>query len=82
MPAAIQCSRLTQRQRLAEGGDGRPRHAAKDLRLVAEAAAAADRDLEVAAAARARLDSAVESGAADLDFSAVVATILGEKPQP
>jgi 3-hydroxyisobutyrate dehydrogenase-like beta-hydroxyacid dehydrogenase len=56
------------------------RYAAKDLRLVAEAAAAA-RDLKVTAAARAWLDSAVESGAADLDFSAVVATILGEDPQ-
>jgi 3-hydroxyisobutyrate dehydrogenase-like beta-hydroxyacid dehydrogenase len=38
------------------------RHAAKDLRLVVEAGAAADRDLKVSAAARAWLDSAVESG--------------------
>jgi 3-hydroxyisobutyrate dehydrogenase-like beta-hydroxyacid dehydrogenase len=58
------------------------RHAAKDLRLVIEAATAAGRDLEVSAAARAWLDSAAAKGAADLDFSAVVATILGEKPQP
>ena len=58
------------------------RHAAKDLRLVVEAAAGADRDLKVSIAARAWLDAAVESGAADLDYSAVVATILGEKPQP
>jgi 3-hydroxyisobutyrate dehydrogenase-like beta-hydroxyacid dehydrogenase len=58
------------------------RHAAKDLRLVIEAATAAGRDLQVSAAARARLDSAAAQGAADLDFSAVVATILGEKPQP
>jgi 3-hydroxyisobutyrate dehydrogenase-like beta-hydroxyacid dehydrogenase len=61
------------------------RHAAKDLRLVIEAASAAGRDLrdlKVTAAARAWLDSAVDRGAADLDFSAVVATILGEEPQP
>jgi len=58
------------------------RHAAKDLRLVVEAAAAADRDVKVSAASRAWLDSAVKSGAADLDFSAVVAAIVGEEPQP
>ena len=58
------------------------RHAAKDLRLVIEATAAGDRDLEVSAAARDWLDQAVQSGAADLDYSAVVATIVGETPQP
>jgi 3-hydroxyisobutyrate dehydrogenase len=58
------------------------RHAAKDLRLVVEAAAAAGRDVKVSAASRAWLDSAANSGAADLDFSAVVATIVGEEPQP
>jgi 3-hydroxyisobutyrate dehydrogenase-like beta-hydroxyacid dehydrogenase len=57
------------------------RHAAKDLRLVVEAAAAAGRDVKVSAASRAWLDSAANSGAADLDFSAVVATIVGEEPQ-
>jgi 3-hydroxyisobutyrate dehydrogenase-like beta-hydroxyacid dehydrogenase len=57
------------------------RHAAKDLRLVIEAAAAVDRDLKVSAAARAWLDAAIERGAADLDYSAVVATIVGEKPK-
>ncbi len=57
------------------------RHADKDLRLVVEAAAAVDRDLKVAAAARAWLDAAVERGAADMDYSAVVATIVGEKPK-
>jgi 3-hydroxyisobutyrate dehydrogenase-like beta-hydroxyacid dehydrogenase len=57
------------------------RHAAKDLRLVIEAAAAVDRDLKVSAAARAWLDAAVERGAADLDYSAVVATIVGEEPK-
>jgi 3-hydroxyisobutyrate dehydrogenase-like beta-hydroxyacid dehydrogenase len=58
------------------------RHAAKDLRLVVEAAAADSRDLKVSNAARAWLDPATKSGAADLDFSAVVATIVGEQPQP
>ena len=58
------------------------RHAAKDLRLVIEAAAAVDRDLKVSAAARAWLDAGVERGAADLDYSAVVATIVGEEPKP
>jgi 3-hydroxyisobutyrate dehydrogenase-like beta-hydroxyacid dehydrogenase len=57
------------------------RHAAKDLRLVIEAAAAVDRNLKVSAAARAWLDAAVERGAADLDYSAVVATIVGEEPK-
>ena len=51
------------------------RHAAKDLRLVMEAAAARGRDLKQARANRAWLDEAAEHGAADLDFSAVVATI-------
>ena len=51
------------------------RHAAKDLRLVTEAAAARGRDLKQARANRAWLDEAAEHGAADLDFSAVVATI-------
>jgi 3-hydroxyisobutyrate dehydrogenase len=58
------------------------RHAAKDLRLVVEAAAAANCDVKVSGASRAWLDAAVKSGAADLDFSAVVATIVGEEPQP
>lgn len=54
------------------------RHAAKDLKLVTDAAAATGRDLKVARAARAWLDEAVLHGAGDLDYSAVVATILGE----
>ena len=49
--------------------------AAKDMRLVMEAAAARGRDLKQARANRAWLDEAAERGAADLDFSAVVATI-------
>jgi 3-hydroxyisobutyrate dehydrogenase-like beta-hydroxyacid dehydrogenase len=56
------------------------RHAAKDLRLVTEAAAARGRELKQARANRAWLDEAAERGAADLDFSAVVATITGRKP--
>ena len=51
------------------------RHAAKDLRLVTETAAARGRDLKQARANRAWLDEAAARGAADLDFSAVVATI-------
>jgi 3-hydroxyisobutyrate dehydrogenase len=58
------------------------RHVAKDLRLVVEAAAAANRDVKVSSASRAWLDAAVKSGAADLDFSAAVATIMGEEPRP
>ena len=53
-------------------------HAAKDLRLVMEAAAARGRDLKQARVNRAWLDEASERGAADLDFSAVVATIRGQ----
>ena len=56
------------------------RHAAKDLRLVTEAAAQRGRDLKQARANRAWLDEAAELGAADLDFSAVVATIGGQAP--
>ena len=51
------------------------RHAAKDLRLVTEAAAARGRELKQARANRAWLDEAAARGAADLDFSAVVAMI-------
>ena len=51
------------------------RHAAKDLRLVTETASARDRELKQARANRAWLDEAAARGAADLDFSAVVATI-------
>ena len=51
--------------------------AAKDLKLVMEAAAARGRDLKQAQANRDWMDEAAERGAADLDFSAVVATIGG-----
>ncbi|OLC94435.1 MAG: hypothetical protein AUH86_14485 [Acidobacteria bacterium 13_1_40CM_4_58_4] len=56
------------------------RHAAKDLRLVTETAAARGRDLKQARTNPAWLDEAVEHDAADLDFSAVVATIVGQEP--
>src|SRR5256885_3476591 len=67
-----------------ESGDFKPsfklRHAAKDLRLVTEAAAARRRELRQAKANRAWLDDAAGRGAADLDFSAAVATIRGKNP--
>jgi 3-hydroxyisobutyrate dehydrogenase len=66
-----------------EAGDFKPsfklRHAAKDLKLVTEAAAARGRELRQAQANRAWLDDAATRGAADLDFSVVVSTIRGEK---
>jgi 3-hydroxyisobutyrate dehydrogenase-like beta-hydroxyacid dehydrogenase len=55
--------------------------AAKDMRLVEEAARDAGLDLEATNAVRAWLEEGVERGAGDLDYSAVVATILGEKPR-
>jgi 3-hydroxyisobutyrate dehydrogenase-like beta-hydroxyacid dehydrogenase len=55
------------------------RHALKDLRLVTEAAAARGRELKQARADRAWLDEAAERGAADLDFSAVVAAIAAPR---
>jgi 3-hydroxyisobutyrate dehydrogenase-like beta-hydroxyacid dehydrogenase len=54
------------------------RLAAKDLRLVTEEADRAGRDLPLARAARHWLDEAVEQGVGDLDYSAVIAAILGE----
>jgi 3-hydroxyisobutyrate dehydrogenase-like beta-hydroxyacid dehydrogenase len=55
------------------------RHAAKDLKLVTETAAARGRDLKQALANRAWLDEAARQGAADQDFSVVVATITGDR---
>jgi 3-hydroxyisobutyrate dehydrogenase-like beta-hydroxyacid dehydrogenase len=55
------------------------RLAAKDMRLVDEAAEAAGIDLTEAHAAREVLEGAMERGAADLDVSAVIPTILGEE---
>jgi 3-hydroxyisobutyrate dehydrogenase-like beta-hydroxyacid dehydrogenase len=50
--------------------------ALKDLHLVTEAAAEAGRELKVAPASQAWLEEAARAGASDLDFSAVVATIV------
>jgi 3-hydroxyisobutyrate dehydrogenase-like beta-hydroxyacid dehydrogenase len=51
--------------------------AAKDIGLVADAAQEAGLDLREAQAARTWLDQANEAGAGELDYSAVVNTILG-----
>jgi 3-hydroxyisobutyrate dehydrogenase len=56
--------------------------AAKDMRLAVDAADHAGVCLETAKTVRRWLDEAGEQGAADLDFSAVVATILGQQPAP
>jgi 3-hydroxyisobutyrate dehydrogenase-like beta-hydroxyacid dehydrogenase len=52
------------------------RLALKDLRLVTESLAQPGPDLRLAAASRSWLEEAAETGAVDLDYSAVVATIL------
>jgi 3-hydroxyisobutyrate dehydrogenase len=54
--------------------------AAKDMRLAVDAAHQAGRDLRTAETVRRWLDDAAAQGAADQDFSAVVATILGVAP--
>ena len=63
-----------------ESGDFPPsfklRHALKDIRLAIGAGARPGQDLAVAAAARDWLERAAAAGAGDLDFSAVVATIV------
>ncbi len=58
------------------------RHAAKDLRLVDETAEELGLLLPAARAAREWFDEAMDRGAGDLDYSAVVATILQEEPAP
>jgi 3-hydroxyisobutyrate dehydrogenase-like beta-hydroxyacid dehydrogenase len=55
------------------------RHAVKDLHLIEEAAESVGLDLKGAHAAGQWLDEAMKQGAADLDYSAVLATILGEE---
>ena len=68
-----------------ETGDFAPsfklRHALKDLELVTEAASARGHELKQAPADRAWMDEAANGGAADLDFSVVVKTIVGAKLQ-
>ena len=56
--------------------------AAKDMRLAVDAADHAGTSLKTAETVRRWLDQAAEHGAADLDFSAVVATILGLPARP
>jgi 3-hydroxyisobutyrate dehydrogenase len=56
--------------------------AAKDMRLALGAADEAGRDLKTAEAVSRWLDEAAADGAGDLDFSAVVAAILGQPARP
>jgi 3-hydroxyisobutyrate dehydrogenase-like beta-hydroxyacid dehydrogenase len=56
--------------------------ALKDLRLVTENPTRPGQDLRLAAAARSWLEQAAHAGAGDLDFSAVVATILAAGSDP
>jgi 3-hydroxyisobutyrate dehydrogenase len=58
------------------------RLAAKDMRLALDTAANRGIDLTTATTVRRWLDEAAAEGAADLDFSAVVATILDQPAQP
>jgi 3-hydroxyisobutyrate dehydrogenase-like beta-hydroxyacid dehydrogenase len=55
--------------------------AAKDMRLVQEAAESAGVELKVAEAARRWLDEADAAGLSELDYSAVIARILDERPK-
>ena len=55
--------------------------ALKDLRLVGEFADRAGRPLEVASATRDWLERAAQAGAGDLDYSAVITTILAADPR-
>jgi 3-hydroxyisobutyrate dehydrogenase-like beta-hydroxyacid dehydrogenase len=56
--------------------------AAKDMRLAVDAADHAGAFLKTAETVRRWLEEAADQGAADLDFSAVVATILGQPARP
>jgi 3-hydroxyisobutyrate dehydrogenase-like beta-hydroxyacid dehydrogenase len=56
--------------------------AAKDMRLAVGAADHTGTPLKTAETVRRWLDDAADQGAADLDFSAVVAVILGQPPRP
>jgi 3-hydroxyisobutyrate dehydrogenase len=56
--------------------------AAKDMRLAVDAADHAGTPLETAETVRRWLDEAADHGPADLDFSAVVGTILGRPARP
>ena len=54
----------------------------KDIRLVVEAAHRLGLDLKVAAAARDWMDAACVAADDEVDFSGVVATIMGQRPRP
>jgi|SRR6266545_3102966 len=56
--------------------------ALKDLRLVTETAAEAGRQLNVAAASRDWFQEAADAGLGGLDYSAVIATIMGDRQAP
>jgi 3-hydroxyisobutyrate dehydrogenase-like beta-hydroxyacid dehydrogenase len=56
--------------------------AAKDMRLVTEAARRTGAELKVAEAARSWFELADAAGLSDLDYSAVIAQILGQSPDP
>jgi 3-hydroxyisobutyrate dehydrogenase-like beta-hydroxyacid dehydrogenase len=56
--------------------------AAKDMRLAVGAADHTGTSLKTADTVRRWFEDAADQGAADLDFSAVVAVILGQPPQP
>jgi 3-hydroxyisobutyrate dehydrogenase-like beta-hydroxyacid dehydrogenase len=56
--------------------------AAKDMRLVQEAAETGGVEVEVAAAARRWFDAAVATGMSELDYSAVIAQIMKEHAGP
>jgi 3-hydroxyisobutyrate dehydrogenase-like beta-hydroxyacid dehydrogenase len=58
------------------------RLALKDLGLITETPARRGRELTLAAASRRWLEQADQAGAGDLDYSAVVATILAVVPDP
>jgi 3-hydroxyisobutyrate dehydrogenase-like beta-hydroxyacid dehydrogenase len=71
------------KRKLIESGHYRPnftlRLAEKDMRLVAETAEHAGADLRAVRAARAWFLDALDDGAGELDYGAVVATIIGDR---
>jgi len=78
---------VTSKRALIESGDYQPNFAlalaAKDLRLVDEAARSAGIEAWVAAAARAHYDDADRAGLGDLDYSAVIAHVRAiSDPRP
>ncbi|MEN3316157.1 MAG: hypothetical protein V7605_2391 [Acidimicrobiaceae bacterium] len=78
---------VTSKRALIESGDYQPNFAlalaAKDLRLVDEAARGVGVEAWVAAAARAHYDDAERAGLGDLDYSAVIAHVRASSdPRP